>query len=153
MELITRAQAKERGLKRYFTGKPCPQGHVAERTTSKSACITCQRDSFKSWKENNRDRRLEYQRKHQAKYRQDNLDAYNAYMLARHHLRRAAALPGYEAEIREIYRNCPEGHEVDHIVPIKGMNVSGLHVPWNLQYLPVAENRAKGNKFKDAEAA
>jgi hypothetical protein len=29
-EIITRAEAKARGLKRYFTGKPCKCQHVAE---------------------------------------------------------------------------------------------------------------------------
>jgi hypothetical protein len=39
--IITRAEAKARGLKRYFTGKPCgSRGHVAERYIS-GACVTC----------------------------------------------------------------------------------------------------------------
>lgn len=38
-------------------------------------------------------------------------------------------------------------HEVDHIVPILGKFVSGLHVSWNLQVITAAENRAKGNRL------
>lgn len=45
--------------------------------------------------------------------------------------------------IREFYKNCPEGYEVDHIIPI---SKGGLHSLENLQYLTVYENRSKGNR-------
>jgi len=39
--IINRAEAKAKGLKRYFTGKPCGQGHIAERIVSNRACVSC----------------------------------------------------------------------------------------------------------------
>lgn len=55
--IISRAEAKAFGLKRYFTGKPCKHGHVCERSI-RGQCIDCQLDAnHKRYHENNEEYR------------------------------------------------------------------------------------------------
>ena len=73
-EIITRAEAKALGLKKYFTGKPCKNGHIAERFLSGYTCLECSRDQqlrsseyrkaynknyYPNWYEENKEKVLE----------------------------------------------------------------------------------------------
>lgn len=65
--------------------------------------------------------------------------------------RRKLRIPSWhdseKIKIAEFYDNCPEGYHVDHIIPLQGELVSGLHTLTNLQYLPASDNILKGNTF------
>ena len=50
-------------------------------------------------------------------------------------------------DVQDIQWLSEELLQVDHIIPLQGKNVCGLHVPWNLQILTKSENCRKGNRF------
>jgi len=49
---------------------------------------------------------------------------------------------------RELTKETGIRHTVDHIIPINGEKVSGLHIETNLQILTASDNIKKGNKFE-----
>lgn len=81
-------------------------------------------------------------------YYKNNIGALKAKTAKRRALIEQATLFGFDKEIQKIYDGCPKDYHVDHIIPIKGKNFIGLHVPWNLQYLPAKENLSKSNKLQ-----
>lgn len=78
--------------------------------------------------------------------------------LAQYRARMLKATPPWlteaqRAAMQEIYKEAVQlsnetgiPHHVDHVVPLRGRNVWGLHVPWNLQILPAVFNIKKGNR-------
>jgi len=86
-----------------------------------------------------------------SKWRKENPDKVN-FWLAKRRASKQQAIPNWITEtqlteIQDIYTKASESDlEVDHIVPIQGGNVCGLHVPWNLQTMDSESNNRKGNR-------
>jgi hypothetical protein len=127
------------------------------------------RDVLENWVENNRDKSNAIKKK----WRDNNPDATSAATkiwrgnnpgqaaahVATRRSKKLKATPSWltkeqKKEIAEFYKLAKELQwlsedplEVDHIIPLQGENVSGLHVPWNLQILPRDLNLKKGNRI------
>lgn len=103
-------------------------------------------DVVKLYRRNNKDKFSEYYKK----YYELNKDSgvFREYSASRR-ARKLHATPSWAnlALIKEIYA-CAEGAHVDHIVPLQGKLVCGLHVESNLQYLTPEENLIKSNTFE-----
>lgn len=139
-QIVSRKEALSKGLTTYFTGKSCKQGHVSERRTSNCHCVTCSNISTQNWRLSNKEYANNWWKNHPEKRRAKT---------AKRNAAKIQAIPKWADldAIREIYENVPEGHEVDHIIPLQGRNVCGLHCENNLQYLTAEENRRKSNSW------
>lgn len=115
--------------------------------------------------ETNREKILEYRQK----YRKENIEKIKEWEINNKHIiaknaanrraRKLKATPNWltedeKMEILGLYFLCKIitedtgiQHNVDHIVPLKGKTVCGLHVPWNLQIISAEENFRKSNRL------
>lgn len=77
-------------------------------------------------------------------------EKYRAYVSARRTKLRKATPPWVDMrQIRAVYEEATrKGLTVDHIIPINGKTVSGLHVPWNLQLMSLSDNSRKRNRVE-----
>ena len=121
-------------------------------------------EAFQKWKESrnfcnrlNYHKNLNYQRKRSQNYQINNPHKGAARSAKRKAVKLQATpnwlLPKHIEKIEEFYfmakeleKIFPWKQEVDHIEPLQGKDVCGLHVPWNLQILPMSTNRSKGIK-------
>lgn len=165
---MTRDEAIAQGVSVYTSGKPCKRGHRDGRRVANHNCVTCIREqrklkgwgveARKSWVAANRERARAADARYREKYpertrarakswRSRNPQAVCAQSALRRARKLRATLLGFEKELLEFYLNCPTGMHVDHIVPLAGRDICGLHVPWNLQYLNGPANQRKRNRF------
>lgn len=136
----------------YFLYKGKPKGR----------CKPCQSEYNKTfYKYRDRSEYYQTRKEHHSKvcseWRKNNKDKRNSYNASRRS-RLKQAEPSWlsdkqREEIVEVYSEAQRltastgvPHHVDHVVPLCGENVSGLHVPWNLKAIPAEENLRKSNR-------
>lgn len=128
-----------------------------------SWCKKCHSEKACEYQRLNRDKanknNREYKQRHRSKvllerkkYKQLNKDKINKQKIKYARAKRKAT-PKWadKCAIKNFYANCPQGMEVDHIIPIQHDLVCGLHTIENLQYLTPKENSVKGNRFDGTE--
>lgn len=118
-------------------------------------CKLCRNSSNNRWKRETKNHlKLSPEQRERAlartrKWRESN-KAYDAQRSAARRGKVKQATPSWANtdKIVEIYKNCPTGYHVDHIIPLNAEDACGLHVEHNLQYLTAEENWRKGNGRK-----
>ena len=144
-------QSKNRDKVRGYVRKSCKKAYDNDPEKFK--------EKSKNLRDKNPEAKREIVRKSYRKIYAEQWPAQRARLNALSAARRRASPPWltaiHKAQIQEFYdiakcKSVQTGiqHHVDHIIPINGEFVSGLHVPWNLQILTAAENCAKKNRVE-----
>ncbi len=95
---------------------------------------------FSQWRDLNRDKTRAYSQK----YRSQKLKATPPWLTSKH----LEEIKSFHLHARDCELVSGEKYHVDHIIPLQGETICGLHVPWNLQVLPYDLNISKSNKFE-----
>lgn len=171
----SRQDARERNLDLYLSEHICSSGHIPTiRYTNSKFCKACKCEKSRKvyeekrhdpgWIEKRNERGRIYnltpqqiQRKNEAsdEWRKQNRHLHAARFKRREAAKLCRTPPWVDhGAIEQVYLRSREltaatgvGHQVDHIVPLQGRYVSGLHVQSNLQVLTALENKIKGRKF------
>ena len=166
MEIVSLKTAKKNSIKRYFTGRPCKRGHIAERITRDRSCCECERIRQLRWNKENKEWKRQYDERWRVENKERRIKANFLWrsknpekMRANSNARRARKLNAegrYTAkDACKIYDSqrgkcaiCAlslgkAGKHLDHIVPLVS---GGTNYPENLQWLCPSCNLSKNKK-------
>ena len=143
----TRREALAIGSLHFDTGVPCIHGHKRPRFAINGRCMACNSASTTSSQksEKGREGHLRNLQKY-AKSEKGKVAIKRSVSYRRAVKAKSVPLWSDREQIDSFVNACPPDHHLDHIIPLRGKNVCGLHVTENLQYLPAQENRVKSNK-------
>jgi len=149
----SRKEALAAGDARYI-GAPCKYGHEGLRYTRNHTCVECNRIYTKQHQQKVPERRRELRKEYRKKY-PEKIKASHA----RHRACKINRVPKWITPkdirvMKKLYAKATSKtittgveYHVDHIIPLRGKLVSGLHVPSNLQVIPAKENLMKNNTY------
>lgn len=163
MELVKRKDALAEDKLHYFTGKPCKNGHIAIRRAINGCCTEC--ESVKNNSEDRKKYMADYAASNRSKMRKiasnwqkNNKGKVNANTAIRH-AAKMQRTPKWLTKHDKLHIKClyqlaamrtresGQVWHVDHVIPLQGENVCGLHVPSNLRVITAPENISKGNRY------
>lgn len=126
----------------------CNKSFIETHGSQKYCSISCKKIEHQFRKNEWRNKNLVKARNAQENYRQKN-KSYYAEKQRRRNLHLKQAFPNWANRelICLIYQQAQLlKQEVDHIIPLRGKFVSGLHVETNLRIIPKSLNCKKGNR-------
>jgi len=158
-------EAKKLGHIKYKSNVTCKKNHEPIRYVGNSGCVQCNlgrpvhkkhKQYVKTYKNRNKKRIQEYNAEY---YRRPHVRAMRAMRQKSREQRKRNAEVKFNEEFHNLFmqeayllsqlrsQTTKTMHHVDHIVPLKGKNVCGLHSWTNIRVVPSYENLSKGNKL------